>query len=182
MILPHYQNCEVLLSLYCLLLSLFWGWLVLLFVLNTSSTLWQDQSTLEYVYLLLWEHLFGFLQTSVQGYCPLLDVSLAVLSLDIFQWLNGSLTWPLGSSFILFCVCTHCIIPDKICVAWEGLKFQFMLWYMEIISVPFKMSDYVEMVQLTYKLNSDRDMQKKAKVEVFVGKQSHTGLHVSLLE
>lgn len=42
------------------------------------------------------------------------------------------------------------------------------------------MSDYVQMVQLTYKLNSDRGMQKeKDKEEVFVGKQSHTGLHVS---
>ena len=42
------------------------------------------------------------------------------------------------------------------------------------------MSDYVQMVQLTYKLNSDRGMQKeKDKEEVFVGKQSRTGLRAS---
>ena len=45
-----------------------------------------------------------------------------------------------------------------------------MLWYMERISVPFRISDYIRMFQLTYKLNSDRDTQKeKDKEEVFVG-------------
>lgn len=77
-------------------------------------------------------------------------------------------------------MCTCCTIPDKIYLAWEGLNFQFVLWYMERISVPLRMSDYVQMVQLTYKLNSDRGMQKeKDKEEAFVGKQSHTGLRVS---
>lgn len=46
--------------------------------------------------------------------------------------------------------------------------------------MPFRMSDYIQMLQPTCKLNNDRGMQKEMdKEEVFVGKQSHTGLHVS---
>lgn len=104
----------------------------------------------------------------------LLEISLAISSLDIFQWLLGPLTWPLGFCLILVCVCTRCIIPDEVYVAWERLNFQFMLWYMERISVLFRTSDYVQTVQLTYKLNSDRDMQReKGKEEEFVGKQPY---------
>lgn len=47
------------------------------------------------------------------------------------------------------------------------------------ISVPFRISDYAQMVQLTYKLCSERGMHKeKDKKEVFVAKQSHADLHI----
>lgn len=81
---------------------------------------------------------------------------------------------------ILVCECTYCIIPDKICIAWEEPNFQFTLWYMARMSVPFRIADNIQMVQLTYKLNSHRDMPKEEDMEeVFMGERSHTGLHVS---
>lgn len=97
-------RCLFLLTVCCFVC--FWDWLVLLFVLNASPTLEQDQCLLGSENLLLWEQLFVFLQTSMQGYFLLLEVSLVISSLDIFQWLDL-----LGFVCFWF-VCIHAVLSQ----------------------------------------------------------------------